>query len=304
MRILVTGGTGFVGSNIATALAAQGHDVRVTGSMHERPLPGFEGKIFYTGILGIDWDAIGDIDAVFHQGAISDTQVHDRAEMLRANVETSKAVFEYAALHGCKHIVYASSTAVYGVLPPPYREDSPVAPVNVYGESKAMLDEYAKDFAQTHPDITVVGLRYCNVYGPGEAYKGKTSTMIYQFAQQMLKGNPKLFEHGEQKRDYIYIKDVVRANIAALEATECGLYNCGSGTATTFNDIVALLNQTLGLERVPEYIPNPYSTSQYQSYTQCDISRIQEKLGFTPAYDIASGVKDYFESGELVYKKN
>jgi len=302
MRILVTGGTGFVGSNIANALAREGHDVWVTGSMHERPLPGFEGKILYTGIMGIDWDRVGQIDAVLHQGAISDTRVHDRAEMLRANFETSKAVFEYAAAHGCKHIVYASSTAVYGVLPPPYKEDGPVAPVNVYGESKAMVDDYAKAFAAAHPDIAVVGLRYCNVYGPGEAYKGKTSTMIYQFAQQMLKGNPKLFEHGEQRRDYIYIKDVVRANMLALEAKTSGLFNCGSGTATTFNDIVVLLNQTLGLNRMSEYIPNPYSASEYQSYTQCDISQIQEKLGFTPSYDIASGIKDYFESGELVDK--
>ncbi len=300
MRILVTGGTGFIGSNIALSLLKEGHDVVVTGSMHERALPELAGKILYTGILGIDWDRVGHIDAVFHQGALSDTRIYDRSEMLRSNFETSKAVFAYAAEHGCTHITYASSTAVYGVLPPPYKESGPVAPINVYGESKALLDEYAMTFAKEHPALRVVGLRYCNVYGPGEAYKGKTSTMIYQFAQQMLRGNPRLFAHGEQKRDYIYVKDVVQANMRALEAKENGIFNCGSGTATTFNDIVNILNSTLGLSRTPEYIENPYSTSEYQSYTECDISEIKDKLGFTPAFDITSGIQDYHQSGLLV----
>lgn len=300
MRILVTGGTGFVGSNIAQALMQAGHDVTVTGSMHERALPEFAGKILYTGIMGIDWSRVGQIDALVHEGAISDTRIYDRSEMLRANFETSKTLFEYAVLHGCKHIVYASSTAVYGNLPAPYKESGPVAPLNVYGESKALLDAYAMQFAKANPGISVVGLRYCNVYGPGEAYKGKTATMIYQCAQQMLRGNPKLFTDGTQKRDYIYIKDVVQANMLALEATESGVYNCGSGVATTFNDLVALLNQTLGVSCTIDYIDNPYSEAEYQSHTQCDMTLAREKLKFIPAYDIAKGIQDYWQSGQLV----
>jgi ADP-L-glycero-D-manno-heptose 6-epimerase len=301
MRILVTGGTGFIGSNIALELERLGHDVMVTGSMYEQPLPGFKGKILYMGVLGIDWSQIGEIDAVLHQGAISNTRIYDREEMMRANLETSKEIFSYALAHGAHHIVYASSTAVYGDLPAPYIESGPVAPLNPYAESKAALDAFAMEFAREHPEVKVVGLRYCNVYGPGENHKGKSSTMIYQFAQQMQKGNPQLFAYGEQKRDYIYVKDVVRANLLGLEAKESCVVNCGTGTPVSFNDIVALLNKSLGVSRAPEYIENPYG-KEYQSHTQCDMSLAKEKLGFIPSFSIEDGISDYAESGFLFKK--
>lgn len=299
MQVLVTGGTGFIGSNLALELEKQGHDVVIMGSAGEQLLPDFKGEIIYRSPLGIDWESVGHIDAVFHEGAISDTRIYDRDIMFRANVETSKEVFRYAAEHGAKHILYASSTAVYGNLPPPFCEDGPVAPLNPYAESKVLLEEFATQFAGENPGIRVVGLRYCNVYGPREDHKGKMATMIYQFAQQMQKGNPKLFKHGEQKRDYIYVKDVVRANILGLEPGESCFLNCGYGKATSFNDIVNILNATLGLSRTPEYIDNPYGEG-YQSYTECDMSLAKEKLGFVPEFDIEHGIKDYFESGFLI----
>ena len=300
MRALVTGGTGFIGSNLALELQNQGHDVYITGSPYEQKLPTFQDRTFYTGILGIDWDALGAVDAVFHQGAISDTRVYDRREMMRANLETSKTLFEHATKHGVKNIVYASSTAVYGNEPAPYKEgETPISPLNPYGESKALLDEYAMGFAKKHPEIRVVGLRYCNVYGPRENHKGKTATMIYQFAQQMQKRNPILFKAGEQKRDYVYVKDVVRANMLALDASEDCVVNCGTGKATTFNDLVNILNNTLGFSRVPEYIDNPYG-NEYQSYTECDMMLAKEKLNFVPEYDIKRGIKDYSDSGFLI----
>ena len=300
MRALVTGGTGFIGSNIALELKDQGHDVTITGSLHEQELPQFAGKTLYAGLLGIEWSKIGTIDAVFHQGAISDTRILDPEEMARANLETSKRVFEYAAEHGAKHIVYASSTAVYGDLPAPYLESMTPKPLNPYAESKAQLDEFAMSFAKLPPEIRIVGLRYCNVYGPRENHKGKTSTMVYQFAQQMQTRNPKLFRNGDQKRDYIYVKDVVRANMLALEAKESCVVNCGSGTPTSFNDIVAILNRKLGLSRTPEYIDNPYE-SKYQSYTECDMRLAKEKFGFVPNYTIEQGIDDYLASGFLVH---
>jgi ADP-L-glycero-D-manno-heptose 6-epimerase len=241
---------------------------------------------------------IGEIDRLFHLGAISDTRIYDRAEMLRANVDTTKAFFNYALVHGVKNIVYASSTAVYGDLPAPYTEDGPTKAIHPYGESKILQDEFAMQFAKENPHIKVVGLRYCNVYGPRENHKGKTSTMIYQFAQQMQKGNPKLFKWGEQRRDYAYVKDVVRANLLAADAKSSGIVLCGSGRATSFNDLVKILNKTLGQNREPEYIDNPYGAS-YQSYTECDMSKAKETLGFVPEFDIEKGIKDYFDSGFL-----
>jgi len=300
MRILVTGGTGFVGSNIALKLMELGHEVLITGSDAEQKLPGFKGKYLQPDLIGIDWDAVGNVDAVIHEAAINDTTSLDEREMMRANVDASLALFEYAAAHGCKRIVYASSTAVYGATPAPYVEDKGLEPLNPYGLSKKVLDEKAMAFAAVHPEITVVGLRYCNVYGPRESHKGARASMIYQLAKQMAKGNPRIFKYGEQKRDYIYMKDVVEANLLALEAKESSVVNCGAGEATSFNEIIAILNKTMGLDRAPEYIENPYA-ARYQNFTQCDMSKAKEKIGFVPKYDVQKGIADYYESGFLSF---
>ncbi len=298
MKILITGGTGFIGSNITLKLMELGHEVLITGNDAEQKLPNFKGKYLQPDLTGIDWDAIGNLDAVFHEAAINDTTSLDEREMMRANVDASLALFEYAAAHGCKKIVYASSTAVYGGTPAPYVEDKGLEPLNPYGRSKKILDEKAMAFAAAHPEITVVGLRYCNVYGPRESHKGARASMIHQLAKQMTKGNPRIFKHGEQKRDYIYVRDVVSANLLALDAKESCIVNCGAGEATPFNDVIAILNQTMGLNRTPEYIDNPYA-DRYQNFTQCDMTRAKEKIGFVPKYSVREGIADYYRSGFL-----
>lgn len=296
MKILITGGTGFIGSNLAAECVRRGHEVFVTG--RERPQPD-AGTYVGPDFTDLDFAALGGIDAMFHEAAIADTTNLDREEMFRVNSHAPVELFERVVKDGCRRIVYASSTAVYGDAPVPFREDGPMHPLNPYAESKKLLDERAMDFAARHPDVTVVGLRYCNVYGPGEAAKGRRATMIWQLAQQMLDGNPKLFKNGEQKRDYIYIKDVVRVNMAALEARESDVFNCASGQATSFNELVEILNDVLGFDRTPEYVENPYG-DRYQSYTLCDIGRIKAKLGVTPQFNIRSGIEDYYWSGFLV----
>jgi ADP-L-glycero-D-manno-heptose 6-epimerase len=298
MRCLVTGGTGLVGSNLALELAASGHDVVITGNEAEQQLPGFTGKCLNPGFLGIDWDAIGEVDAVFHQAALNNTRNMDRAEMFRANVESSAALFKYVVERGCRRIVYASSTAVYGRNAAPFREEGPFDLNTPYAESKKALEEYATSFAAAHPGVVIVGLRYCNVYGPRENHKGTRATMIYQLARQMMSGNPRLFEFGEQKRDYIYVKDVVRANLLASEAGASCIVNCASGRATTFNRLVEILNSELGLDRKPEYFPNPFGAN-YQSDTRCDTAEAAERIGFEAAFGIEEGIRDYVESGWL-----
>jgi ADP-L-glycero-D-manno-heptose 6-epimerase len=298
MRCLVTGGTGFIGSAIAKRLHDEGHEVWMTGSAGEQEVPGLERRTLPS-FTGIDWAKLGNIDALFHHAAISaDDPRFSREDVLRVNVEQSKELFLQAVQHGCRNITYASSTAAYGDAPAPFREDGPMHPVSPYGESKKLLDEWAMPFARQHPGTTVVGFRYCNVYGPGERHKGKWASMIYQLAQQMVKGNPKLFKWGEQKRDYIYIKDVVRANLLALQAKESCVLNCGGGKATTFNELVAILNETLDIERGIEYIDNP-RPSNYQNHTECDMTLAKEKLGFSPQYDIRAGIREYYLGGAL-----
>ena len=295
MRILVTGGTGFIGSNIAHALIQRGDEVLITGNDAEQKVPGAH-KFLQPSFLGIDWDEVGHLDALVHQAAINETQSKEEKEMMRANVDASKAVFEYAAKNGCRSIVYASSTAIYGDGPTPSKEDQELRPLTPYARSKVEQEKMAAAFAAANPGIRVVGLRYCNVYGPGESHKGRRASMVYQLAQQMKTGNPRLFKSGEQSRDYIYVKDVVRANILGLEAKENALVNCGSGTSTSFNEVVAILNEVFGTSRAPEYFENPIKGT-YQDKTLCDMSRAKDTIMFVPQFDIRKGIEDYAASG-------
>ena len=300
MRILVTGGTGLVGFNLTSYLYNEGHDLVITGHDAETKLSNFKGIYLQPSFIGLDWDRIGKVDVVFHQAAINDTTLLDKKEMFRVNVDSSVALFKYAIENGCKKIVYASSTAVYGNEKAPYVEGiTKLNPLNPYAESKVELEKEAMKFAKEYPDIVFVGLRYCNIYGPGEQHKGKRATMIYQLAQQMLHGDPKIFFDGEQKRDYIYVKDVVKANIFASKAKETCIVNCGTGKATSFNEIIRILNSVLKLDRKPIYIENPFQ-ERYQNYTECGMKLAKEKIDFVPDFDIATGIKDYYDSGYLV----
>jgi len=298
MRCLVTGGTGFIGSNLVRHLVEAGHEVIITGHEAEQPLDFFTGKRVFPGLGGIDWGAVGEIDVLFHQAAMNDTRCMDRAEMMRVNLEDSRGLFRYAVGHGCRRIVYASSTAVYGTNPAPYREAGPFDLNTPYAESKKRVEDVAMDIAEEHPDVRIVGLRYCNVYGPGEGHKGRRASMIYQCARRMEYGNPRLFKYGEQRRDYIYVNDVVRANMLAAEAETSCIVNCGSGTAVTFNRVVEVLNEVLGRTRRPEYFDNPYA-GNYQDHTQCDMTLAEELIGFVPRHSIEEGIRDYFRSGCL-----
>lgn len=299
MKILVTGGTGFIGSNLALHLQESDHEVIITGNESEQPLPEFRGKRLYPGLIGIDWDALGEVDVLFHQAAMNNTRMMDRREMLHGNLHSSMHLFRQVIQRGCRRIVFASTTAVYGRNPAPYREEGPFDLNTPYAESKKLLEEQAMELAAELPGLTIVGLRYCNVYGPRENHKGSRSTMIHQFAAQMREGDPRLFRYGEQKRDYIYVKDVVRANLLASEAAESCIVNCGSGRATTFNRLVEILGDVTGFHRKPEYIDNPFE-GNYQNDTTCDMTLAGVKIGFQPEFSIEEGIRDYFESGWLV----
>ena len=144
-----------------------------------------------------------------------------------------------------------------------------------------------------NPEAHVVGLRYFNVFGPGEQNKGKMASMIYQLAHQMLDGKrPRIFSPGDQARDQIYVKDVVGCTIAgAGDNAKSGIYNCGTGEATSFNQIVDALNEALGTGLEPDYFENPYSF--YQDYTCADISPTTAGIGWTPAYTTREAIVEY-----------
>lgn len=304
MRALVTGGAGFIGSNLAKRLDAEGHDVVVLddfSSAHWTNLIEFSRGDVVTADLALPADAVrlgglDRFDAVFHQASITDTTVHDQRHMMNNNVEGFRNLLELAVRWRAR-VVWASSCSIYGQGPVPMKESQPPHPLNVYAFSKLAMERLAERYAPglAHP---IVGLRYSNVYGPGEAHKGKFASMIHQLARQMRAGQrPRVFRAGHQKRDFVSVWDVVQANLNALNAKESGSFNAGAGASWSFNDVIAELNRVLGTSLEPDYFENPYSFTQ--DWTQTDLTEARRGLNYQPQHDLRKGVEAYLESGKL-----
>lgn len=286
MKILVTGGTGFVGGRLAGRLVADGHEVWVTGRDGESGVP--RGAVLTTA----DEARLYCFDACMHQAANNDTLDGDERGMMEANVFGPARMFQSLAARGCRRFVYASSTAVYGNMQAPYSESTIPQPLNVYAVSKLAFDEFAAGFA-SETGSAVFGLRYCNVYGPGEAHKGRRASMVMHLARQMASGErPRIFRHGEQRRDWVYVDDVVEANLACLSATGGGVFNVAGGRGVSFNELVAIINSALGTGLEPEYTECPFAGS-YQGNTECDISKARDLLGWSPRFTLEAGVGEY-----------
>lgn len=313
---IVTGGAGFVGSNLAAALQKHhaGHVLVIddcrSGSFAniveacERQGQTFRGEFIASGVEGLEWPALlraTKAAAVFHLGAITDTTVMNEREMLRVNAESFPAIAESCA-SAKTPLVYASSAATYGSPDEgrqrvPFPESSAGKPNNVYGFSKWLMEcTHARISASGKSPAWIVGLRYFNVFGPGESRKGKMASMVYQIATQMLAGmHPRIFTDGEQARDQVSVDDVVACTLAgaglhpkAERKPTPGVYNLGSGVTTSFNQIIGAVREGLGIrerDRPTEYFPMPAEIRAfYQDYTCADMSRTAKGLGFTPQH--------------------
>jgi len=210
---------------------------------------------------------------------------------MRTNVNAYEDLLRIAINHGA-NMIYASSAATYGDSD--RFEVGYEQPNNAYGFSKVMMDNITAKYLSKGVEISIVGLKYFNVYGQREFFKNKTASMVVQFAHQILNGlTPKLFEGSDKiLRDFIYIDDVIQANILACEPKQSGVYNVGTGKARSFEDIVNILQSELKIDNSKEYIPNPF-VGQYQFFTEANIQTTKQNLAYEPKYELEEGIKAY-----------
>jgi ADP-L-glycero-D-manno-heptose 6-epimerase len=316
--ILITGGAGFIGSNLAFYFQENHPNTKVVIVDKFRSTATFSNgnlKSFghFKNIIGFLGEVIsGDInnpstideltnsyrfDYIFHQAAISDTTVVEQDLMIKTNVNAYGTLLKMAKKHNAT-MIYASSAATYG--------DSDTfkvgfeRPNNVYGFSKLAMDNLTYKHMQ---DQKIVGLRYFNVYGKREFFKNKTASTVVQFGHQLLRGDRvKLFEGSDKiLRDFIYIDDVIQANIKAMVSPSSGVYNVGTGKARSFQDIADSLQKELGINRNYEYIKNPFIGS-YQFFTQADIEDSIRDLDFKPRFELEDGIRAYIPEIKRLFK--
>jgi len=309
--IVVTGGAGFIGSNLVNGINALGRDdVLVVDNLSLGDK--FKNLLALNIKDYIDQDSFladlrqgkydgASIEAVFHNGACSDTMEHNGKYMMDNNYEYSKEL-----LHFClrKRIpfIYASSASVYGNGEKGFRE-SPECEwaLNVYAFSKLQFDRYVRQVTRSARS-QVVGLRYFNVFGPQENHKGRMASVAFHFYHQLLKdGVMRLFKgtggyaDGEQTRDFIYVKDVVDVNLFFYQHPEKkGIFNCGTGRSRSFNDLAEAARKAYGSGSI-EYIEFPESLKgKYQNFTEADAAKLRE-AGYTKSFtELEDGVADYY----------
>jgi ADP-L-glycero-D-manno-heptose 6-epimerase len=322
MRVVVTGAAGFIGSNLVLGLNRVGIDDVIAvddltdGAKYRNMLGArisdyFDKDDFYARFARA---AFGRVDAVFHEGACSDTMVHDGKFMLDSNYRCSKDLLDACQAQRVR-LLYASSAATYGGSTAFREEPACEAPLNVYGYSKLLFDNVVRRMLPAAA-AQVAGFRYFNVYGPREQHKGRMASVAFHHQQQLREtGKVRLFGAyggygaGEQSRDFVHVDDVVAVNLWFLDHPEAsGIFNLGSGRAQPFNDVaLAVVNAareaagqaTLPLddlvrEGVVEYIDFPDAlVGKYQCFTEADLARLRG-VGCDHAFaDVATGVRRY-----------
>ncbi|MBN6709724.1 ADP-glyceromanno-heptose 6-epimerase [Haemophilus haemoglobinophilus] len=302
--IIVTGGAGLIGSNIVKALNDMGHrDILVVDNLTDGTkfvnlvdldIADYCDKEDFIASI-VAGDDFGDIDAIFHQGACSATTEWNGKYLMQNNYEYSKELLHYC-LERKIPFFYASSAATYGDKTDFIEGREFEGPLNVYGYSKFLFDEYVRQILpEAHSPVC--GFKYFNVYGPREQHKGSMASVAFHLNNQMLKGeNPKLFAGSEHfLRDFVYVGDVAKVNLWAWQNGISGIYNCGTGKAESFEEVAKAVVKYHGKGEI-ETIPFPdHLKSRYQEYTQANLTKLRE-AGYQDEFkSVAEGVAEYMQ---------
>ncbi|MFC7007842.1 NAD-dependent epimerase/dehydratase family protein [Halalkalicoccus salilacus] len=294
-RLLVTGGAGFIGSNLANHLA-EDNDVIALDDCYLGTPENLDDSVEFRRGSVLDDELPTDVDCVFHLAALSSYAMHEDAPTtgVRVNVEGFVNVVEQAREDGCDTVVYASTSSIYGNRTEPSPEDMDVEVNTGYEASKLARERYAEYFAN-HYDMSMAGMRFFSVYqgyGGAEEHKGEYANIIAQFADDIAHGrSPKIYGDGTQTRDFTHVNDVVRGLELAADHELNGVYNLGTGEPYDFDTVVELLNAELGAGVEPEYVENPIPDSVYVHDTCADPSKIHEATGWEPEIDFREGIR-------------
>jgi len=298
-RVLVTGGAGFIGSNLANRLAADNDVVALDNGYLGTP-ENLDDAVEYVEADVLDDDLPTDVDVVFHLAALSSRQMLEEnpREGARVNVEgfvnvVEQAHDEQAHDDGCNTVVYASTSSAYGSRTEPSPEDMDLEAATGYDASMLGRERYAEYYNNFYDDLTCAGMRFFSVYqgyGGNEAHKGEYANTVSQFTEKIADGeSPVLWGDGSQTRDFTHVDDIVRGLVTTAEHELAGVYNLGTGESYSFNEMVELINDALGTDVEPEYEPIPLEN--YVHDTCADISKIKAATGWEPEISFEEGVE-------------
>ncbi len=312
--IIVTGAAGFIGCNLVKGLNEKGFDnILAVDNITDNKLSNltsikiadFISPDKFLELLKNNYFANKKIDAIFHQGACSDTTCTDGEFIMANNYQYSKELFDFCAYNNIPFI-YASSASVYGAGNIFIEDIKYEKPINLYAYSKYLFDQYVRQNI-TNSSNQVAGLRYFNVYGPHEEHKGRMASVVLHFHNQLLKNNcVKLFKgtdnyaNGEQRRDFIHVDDIVNINLWLLENPNIsGIFNAGTGKAASFNQVAQAVINYHGFGEI-EYIDFPQDLQgKYQSFTEANMTKLLEQFEYKFC-DINVGVNKYLNK---IYSK-
>ena len=294
-RVLVTGGAGFIGSNLANHLAAD-NDVIAVDDLYLGTPENVDDDVEFVDASVLDEDLPTDVDVVFHLAALSSYAMHeeDPVQGARVNVEGFVNTVDQAREDGCTTVVYASTSSIYGDRTEPSPEDMPIEARTGYEASKLGRERYGEYFAH-HYDMAMAGMRFFSVYqgfGGAEGHKGEYANLIAQFADDISHGeSPVIYGDGTQTRDFTHVDDIVRGLELAADNDLAGIYNLGTGESYSLNTLVERLNDILGTDVEPEYIKNPIPEDVYVHDTMADPSKMTEATGWEPEIDFEEGLR-------------
>jgi len=294
-RVLVTGGAGFIGSNLANRLAADNEVVALDDGYLGTP-ENLDPEVEFVDASVLDDDLPTDVDAVFHLAALSSYFMHEEepTKGARVNVEGFVNIVDQARRDGCDHVMYASTSSIYGDRTEPSPEDMPVTARTGYEASKLARERYAEYFRH-HYGLTTCGLRFFSVYqgfGGAEAHKGEFANLIAQFADAIANGErPEIWGDGTQTRDFTHVDDIVRGIELAADHDLQGIYNLGTGESYSLNELVERLNEELGTDIEPRYAENRIPEDVYVHDTMADPSKMREETGWKPEISFEEGLE-------------